>query len=512
MTADLAIEITHRRAARRSADLPHAAWLFLPALIPVAYIALFASPAPVTDDWAMLKAAIAIRDMGWLQAAQTIMDLKMNDHHAAVPMLIYLPLSYATHFDARAMMLVTVANYAVQLIIYRRAVGGSLVAMIPIAFLLFVPSHWMEFQWGNCFTISLSITFSMLALLVIDAIDAKNTSKAVAVGACVALILLGMMSSAGAWFGFPGAMVALVQTRLTVRAKAVAAIFLVVAAALSYWLLMDHESALHAPSIRDAIYLMSALGSMIWSSPAAIMDVQFDYRAATGLLILALPAMATVEAIRVGRSRELALPVALLVFGCGSLMAIALSRPYLGNWHLQYGIPAAVGSYACCWVALRDRWPQIRLALSAVALSWLAVGGFQAFAVYGPGYLRYVHQIEAYMLHFDPNAAKPFAVTGGWDFDGTMANFLSQQGNLMSAISSSSAGRATQSSTKPDELYRNDVVSFQIGMMTPDEAGKFLRQTAELRAANPQNWESFEAIATQMIRDAYKAGKDQELK
>ena len=69
MTADLAIEITHRRAARRSANLPHAAWLFLPALIPVAYIALFASPAPVTDDWALLKAAIAIRDMGWLQAA-----------------------------------------------------------------------------------------------------------------------------------------------------------------------------------------------------------------------------------------------------------------------------------------------------------------------------------------------------------------------------------------------------------------------------------------------------------
>lgn len=48
---------------------------------------------------------------------------------------------------------------------------------------------------------------------------------------------------------------------------------------------------------------------------------------------------------------------------------------------------------------------------------------------------------------------------------------------------------------------------FQMAEMTPDEAGKFLRQTAETTAMNSQNWDNFEAIAAGFIGDAYKAGR-----
>jgi hypothetical protein len=426
--------INPRRRSRERVDsgaaasVPPAAWLFLPAIIPVVFIAAFSSSAPLTDDWALLKAAIAIRGMGLIEAVHTIATLKIYDHHVAVPMLVYLPVSYATHFDARAMMFVTIASGAVQLLIYRRAVGGCDVAALPLALLLFVPSHWMEFMWGIEFTLSLSITFPLVGLLLIDGIE-RSRRPTMTVAGCVAAISLGIMSSAGAWLGFPAAIVAAIASRLGKRQKAIAIAVLAASALLSYQTLMNHDSPIHPPMLRDAMYLLAALGALIWSSPVAITDITFDFRTATGLTILLVAAISTVEAIRIGRTKELALPLALMTFGCSAIMAIALSRPYLGNWHIQYGIPAVAGAYACCWVALRDRMPRLGLALATVAISSLAIGGFRAFDDYGPAYVGYTRQIESYMLHFDPNAAKPFPLTGGWDFDKAMADFLKAQGS-----------------------------------------------------------------------------------
>jgi hypothetical protein len=43
--------------------------------------------------------------------------------------------------------------------------------------------------------------------------------------------------------------------------------------------------------------------------------------------------------------------------------------------------------------------------------------------------------------------------------------------------------------------------------MTPAEAGKFLRDIAQMTSTNSRDWDNFEAIATQIIEDAYKGGK-----
>ena len=43
--------------------------------------------------------------------------------------------------------------------------------------------------------------------------------------------------------------------------------------------------------------------------------------------------------------------------------------------------------------------------------------------------------------------------------------------------------------------------------MTPEQAGKMLRQLAERTFVNSKNWDNYEAICVQFITDAYKGGK-----
>ena len=50
-------------------------------------------------------------------------------------------------------------------------------------------------------------------------------------------------------------------------------------------------------------------------------------------------------------------------------------------------------------------------------------------------------------------------------------------------------------------------VRFKMTEMTPDEAGRFLRQLGETCAVTDK-WDAFQEIATQFIGDAYKAGQD----
>ena len=45
--------------------------------------------------------------------------------------------------------------------------------------------------------------------------------------------------------------------------------------------------------------------------------------------------------------------------------------------------------------------------------------------------------------------------------------------------------------------------------MTVEEAGKKLREMAELTAKHSRNWENFQEIATSMLRQAFNAGKEE---
>lgn len=50
-------------------------------------------------------------------------------------------------------------------------------------------------------------------------------------------------------------------------------------------------------------------------------------------------------------------------------------------------------------------------------------------------------------------------------------------------------------------------VRFRMKEMTAEEAGKFLRQMAEMTAAHSQNWDNFQEIAASMFTSALEAGR-----
>lgn len=52
-----------------------------------------------------------------------------------------------------------------------------------------------------------------------------------------------------------------------------------------------------------------------------------------------------------------------------------------------------------------------------------------------------------------------------------------------------------------------DPVRFRMAEMTPEEAGAFIRNIAELTAANSQNWDNFEQIVVGMINSAMDAAR-----
>lgn len=51
-------------------------------------------------------------------------------------------------------------------------------------------------------------------------------------------------------------------------------------------------------------------------------------------------------------------------------------------------------------------------------------------------------------------------------------------------------------------------MKMQMAAMTPAEAGKFLRNIAEMTARYSQNWDNFETIAADLIKSAYEATAD----
>jgi hypothetical protein len=51
------------------------------------------------------------------------------------------------------------------------------------------------------------------------------------------------------------------------------------------------------------------------------------------------------------------------------------------------------------------------------------------------------------------------------------------------------------------------VTRFTMVDMTPEEAGKFLRNMCELTASQSRDWDNMQTMITQFLTDAYKGGK-----
>jgi hypothetical protein len=170
----------------------------------------------------------------------------------------------------------------------------------------------------------------------------------------------------------------------------------------------------HAPGLGEGLQVLTALGGIIWGMPADLSEFGIDRRSATGALVLACLAAALARAWRRRMLSRIALPLSFAAFGLLCLASVALGRGYLGNWHLQYGLPVVCGAYACAYGVWREqpRAAGARIPFAALALVLLAsaAGSARAFAQHGPKCRSIARRIEKYALLSlrEPDLEKPF--------------------------------------------------------------------------------------------------------
>jgi hypothetical protein len=196
-----------------------------------------------------------------------------------------------------------------------------------------------------------------------------------------------------------------------------------------YFLLMRDSGQVPAINLRNILFVLTALGSAILGMPDAFREFGLNLRSLIGAAVILLTAAAFVLAARRRILPALALPAGIFTCSICSVAAIAVAREYLGNWHLEYAVPAVCACYAACYIVFRElrSVAAAQLCLSAAILMMLSlVGYYSAFADYGPEYRGYVRTIEQYARGFlaDPTQPKPFPLTGGWDLNADMVWFL----------------------------------------------------------------------------------------
>jgi hypothetical protein len=127
---------------------------------------------------------------------------------------------------------------------------------------------------------------------------------------------------------------------------------------------------------------------------------------------------------------QLALALSVTLFGYLCVVPISISRPYLGNWHLQYALPAMCGAYAAAYALRRadKSWFSAVpfFGLCALLTSCL-FGYYKGFTFYGPDYLNYIRSIERYVVRNleEPGLPTPYPPQGHLDMDAKMLLFLS---------------------------------------------------------------------------------------
>src|SRR5262249_2453020 len=145
--------------------------------------------------------------------------------------------------------------------------------------------------------------------------------------------------------------------------------------------------------VREVLYVLTALGATLWGSPVGLSDFSLDARSAGGLAIVACTVATVTRAGVRGQLAGLALPSSVTVFGYLCVVSIAMVRPYLGNWHVQYALPAVCGAYAVAYGLRRvDRsaWAAAPFFGLSALMASSVFGYYHGFTEYGPDFHRYI--------------------------------------------------------------------------------------------------------------------------
>jgi hypothetical protein len=373
--------------------------LALPILMALLFVALYNTGMPLTDEWTFTKSVMELENIdkqgtAWLGEVLKAAAWRFGDHWVAVPFLIYWLLAGLAHFNSTVFVVITLATFMAQLAIYRRYIVPSSAAALPIALILFSPAHYMELLWGFQFTIALSIILPMTGLLILERVH-PHDSLLLSLGkvaSTLTLFLLGTLSSSGGFFGFPVAAAVVWLKGGTVRSRLVRSGTFVLVSTIVYFALMQGVSHPFTVGVRDALYVLTALGGTIWGTPVGISEFGPGLLSGTGAVILACLVFSVARTYKTGQLNAIALPLGFALFGLLCLTATAVSRGYLGNWHLQFALPSICGTFACAYI-VRKRDPSgftiAAYIILYATLSVSLVGYYRGFAEYGPSYYGY---------------------------------------------------------------------------------------------------------------------------
>ncbi|WP_029354457.1 hypothetical protein [Bosea sp. 117] len=411
---------------------PRDAVLVAPAVVAAIFVYLYALPNPTSDEWLLLRNAMILQRSDSLSGALGAMSFRIYDHPILVPALVYLPVAEVFNYDSRATIALTLLALFAVLVVFRLTITRSTASAFPVAVVLFSPAVYVPLLWGFQFTLGFSVAFAVMGLAVLHSARGLALRQWVRLSGGFALIGLGIGSSAGAAFALPAAAVMfLASDRLPRRERLLLAVislalFVVAVAAFS-----GGAGRILDP-IRTAFYVLDALGTAIVSAPIAIYEFGVNPRSLLGALIAVPALVAAGMAARNGQLASVALPLALFLFGIGAVAAIAMSREYLANWHLQYALPAICGAYGVAYaLPKRRRAEMLPLAVIVGAFVMAVYGYGTAFTRHRADYQRYSGAVALYMKSYlaAPDMMKPYPPTGGWDFDAEMARFLIEKRN-----------------------------------------------------------------------------------
>lgn len=414
-----------------------------PVLAALVFVQMFAGPLPLTDEWTYTHALRELHDIdgesdtAWAQFTETY-PTRHSEHLVGVPFVFYAPIVELFDYDSRWIIRLTIGCFAlIGILVWRRLITHPL-HVFPVVLLLFCPSHFMEFLWGWQVTLTLSILFPLAGLTVMDRMnpDAKLAQVVPVFSLAILLVVLGTFSSAGGFFGFPAAMLLVALKPLGWKRRVWSIAGLILVAAVIYQLFLSKTSPSEITvSPREFWYVLTALGATLWGSPVGLTEFQFDARSAGGLLIVVSTVVLAIRSVMVRALPQLALAASMVVFGYLCVIPIALARPYLGNWHLQYALPAVFGAYVFAimlWRRDPSLWTKIPGITLAVLLLSCVVGYQQGFTQHGPAYRDYTAAIEDYTINHlpYPERHQPYPPQGAnRDMDAKLTLFLVAQGN-----------------------------------------------------------------------------------
>jgi hypothetical protein len=354
----------------------------------------------------------------------------INGHPTIAPFLIFWPMAELSHYDSRCMIAVTIVCLALQLLLFQRVSGARGIELAPAALLIFGLSHWMEYQWGILMTLAMGQTAALWALFWFNRF--LTDRKLWPLGLSIILAGISIGSYAAGPTCIAAAMVMTVLRPNSIRLK-ITALALLAFLFVAFYLAVPKANYVFDLA-RCALYLLTSIGALTLGSAPAILVSGWSTLAYVGLIGAVLTAAAVVSSGWSIRNESNAFFLSGILLSLISMAAVSFSRLYMGNWHVQLGLPVLLGMYGiwlCNFRQMPHSWIRVTgVATSAALLCATLIGDYQTLTARAPAFRTYLGWIEGYALRYDPKAPKPYPPpVPKWDINPEIIEFLKSKGH-----------------------------------------------------------------------------------